>query len=187
MDVVSRIKQFMEEFQLSPSQFADAAGIPRPTLSQLFNGRNGTKDGTRKVSSDILTKIHKAYPELNMMWLLFGDGDMVTDKNIEFSKPQNPSNSPSIHTQETEHEDHSSLNLFENEFTNYPSEKFAEPILDESHPKTPTLQPSHTPPAAQPPVITIAADSKKRIQSIMVFYSDDSYEVFTPAKESKSK
>ena len=62
---------FMEQAGISSSQFADTCEIPRPTLSQLLNGRN------KKVSDEVIGKIHRAYPTLNVMWLLFGDGEML--------------------------------------------------------------------------------------------------------------
>jgi transcriptional regulator with XRE-family HTH domain len=71
MDIVSRLKQFMANSGISNSQFADTCDIPRPTLSQLLNGRN------KKVSDEVIAKIHRAYPTLNIMWLLFGDGEMI--------------------------------------------------------------------------------------------------------------
>lgn len=70
MDIVSRLKIFLQENGISNSLFADNCGIPRPTLSQLLNGRN------KKVSDELIAKIHVAYPALNVMWLMFGDGDM---------------------------------------------------------------------------------------------------------------
>ena len=61
----------MDQAGISSSQFADTCEIPRPTLSQLLNGRN------KKVSNEVIGKIHRAYPSLNVMWLLFGDGEML--------------------------------------------------------------------------------------------------------------
>lgn len=70
MDIISRLKRFLEQNGISNSQFADTCEIPRPTLSQLLNGRN------KKVSDEVISKIHAAYPALNIMWLMFGDGEM---------------------------------------------------------------------------------------------------------------
>lgn len=70
-DIVSRIKEFLQLMGIANSSFADICGIPRPSLSQLLNGRN------KKVSNEVIDKIHAAYPELNMMWLMFGDGEML--------------------------------------------------------------------------------------------------------------
>ncbi len=83
MDLVSRLKHYLDSRQISVTQFADECAIPRPTGSQLLAGRN------KKVSDEIISKIHTAYPDLNIVWLMFGEGNMVTNANIEISEPQN--------------------------------------------------------------------------------------------------
>jgi transcriptional regulator with XRE-family HTH domain len=61
----------MHKSNIAYSVFADTCGIARPTLSQLLTGRN------KKVSDEIISKIHKAYPRLSIMWLMFGEGAML--------------------------------------------------------------------------------------------------------------
>jgi Predicted transcriptional regulators len=87
MDIVSRLKQYLDLHQVSVTQFADACGIPRPSVSQLLNGRN------KKVSDEVISKIHTAYPDLSMLWLMFGEGNMESVANIEISEAQNQKNS----------------------------------------------------------------------------------------------
>ena len=70
MDIVSRLKLFLNSKGISNSVFADSCEIPRPTLSQLLTGRN------KKVSDEIIKKIHQTYPSLSIMWLMFGEGPM---------------------------------------------------------------------------------------------------------------
>lgn len=70
MDIVSRIKFFLNYRNIASSQFADCCEIPRPTVSQLLNGRN------KKVSDEVISKIHSAYPDLSIMWLMFGEEPM---------------------------------------------------------------------------------------------------------------
>lgn len=72
-NVATRLKLFMESEGLSHSQFADACSIPRPTLSQLLSGRN------KKISDLLVGQIHQAFPGLSVLWLLFGEGDMMTN------------------------------------------------------------------------------------------------------------
>ena len=71
MDIVGRLKFFLRSEDIAITQFADNCGIPRPSLSQLLNGRN------KKVSDDFIRKIHSAYPSLSVLWLMFGEGDMI--------------------------------------------------------------------------------------------------------------
>lgn len=82
MDLVSRLKQYLTSRGISITQFADECDIPRPTASQLLAGRN------KKVSDEIIGKIHYTYPDLSVSWLMFGEGNMVTDGNIKTSEPQ---------------------------------------------------------------------------------------------------
>lgn len=68
-NIIDRINSFIEERNLTRSQFADACGIPRPTISQMLSGKN------KKIGDDVISVIHKTYPEIPMMWLLFGEGE----------------------------------------------------------------------------------------------------------------
>ena len=71
MDIATRLKIFMNDRNITNSQFADACNISRPTLSQLLTGRN------KKVNNEIISKIHRAYPSLSIMWLMFGEPPMM--------------------------------------------------------------------------------------------------------------
>lgn len=71
MDIASRLKRFLEANKITNSQFADTCEIPRPTVTQLLNGRN------KKVSDEVIRKIHAAYPALSVMWLMFGEEPML--------------------------------------------------------------------------------------------------------------
>ena len=73
MSIVTRLKEYIEYTGLPYSQFADNAAIPRPTLSQIIGGRN------KKVSHELIEKLHAGYPKLNINWLLFGDQPMEVD------------------------------------------------------------------------------------------------------------
>ena len=68
--VAERLKTFIESKGLSYSQFADTCGIPRPSLSQLLTGRN------KKINDIMVGQIHNMFPELSVVWLLFGEGSM---------------------------------------------------------------------------------------------------------------
>lgn len=68
--VAERLKSFIEFKGLSYAQFADTCGIPRPSLSQLLTGRN------KKINDNMVRQIHNAFPDLSVVWLLFGEGPM---------------------------------------------------------------------------------------------------------------
>ena len=191
MDIVSRMKQYMERCQLTSSQFADRAGIPRPTLSQLLHGRNKSNEGAKKISSEIIKKLHDAFPDLNVMWLLFGDGDMVTDENIAISRAQNELKSSGNTSQNADLEDIQRQILFDDEFQDFDTEKSATAVPDK---KINPVMPSESPKEFSktisvtmndqraPSGAAFQADKTKKVQSIMVFYSDNSFEIFKPAE-----
>ena len=79
-NVAIRLKGFIDSEELSYSQFADKCGIPRPSLSQILSGRN------KKISDVIIGQIHRAFPALSVLWLLFGEGSMTSENNIGASE-----------------------------------------------------------------------------------------------------
>ena len=160
MDIVERLVAYKDHTGLTNSQFADKARIPRPTLSQFLNGRN------KRLSDDFTSKLHIAYPDLNILWLLFGEGDMLTDINIEISEGKYDETPSLFDGQEVENE----LNIFESNIEENIPENTTKEIFKTLSNKS-----------AQISNPLISADPTKKIQSIMVFYSDNSYELFTPS------
>lgn len=73
MDIISRLKQYIGYKRIPVTAFADKCGISRPSMSQLLNGRN------KKVSHELIQHVHDAYPDLNVLWLMFGQGEMLND------------------------------------------------------------------------------------------------------------
>lgn len=180
MDIVSRIKLFLSQNGIANSQFADTCEIPRPTLSQLLNGRN------KKVSDEVLTKIHNAYPALNMMWLMFGDGDMFgpNQNSASSTLPSQPDESVEKFTMPDSSLDnvkHPQINFGVNDAAFVGGSKrddgaspaalsMALQNIARSVGKNNTVNASKT-----------AADGR-RIVNIMVFYNDNSFESFTPGR-----
>ena len=123
MDIVSRLKLFMEYSNIAISQFADTCKIPRPTMSQILNGRN------KKISDELISKIHLAYPHLSVLWLMFGEGSMMADGNIRFSEGKKEANPNEGSGQTTQNERN---NLFASSDI-APSETSLENNSDNSH------------------------------------------------------
>ncbi|MCQ2288933.1 MAG: helix-turn-helix domain-containing protein [Muribaculaceae bacterium] len=181
MDIVSRLKIFLQENGISNSLFADNCGIPRPTLSQLLNGRN------KKVSDELIAKIHAAYPMLNVMWLMFGDGDMFVpnannsanvsaaqpgENAIEFSSPnkdaQNQNRQTTINFGGGERDDfHGQQRAFAPMSQNAMADVFQSLARTTAASKGGSQRGS-------------AATGDRRVVSIMVLYSDGRFENFVP-------
>ncbi len=174
MDIVSRLKRFIDAHQIPVTQFADNCRIPRPTISQLLNGRN------KKVSDEVISKIHLAYPRLSVLWLMFGEGTMELPANIEISEPQT-----GTQMQQSEPQTSGMLNVapqfdFANDFNVDETSKAAdeEPApygKFDSNRRTTESQATIT-----------FGDKGKRVISIVVYYDDNSYESFVPDPTGRS-
>lgn len=195
MDLVSRLKQYLNTRGISITQFADECDIPRPSASQLLAGRN------KKVSDEIIGKIHYTYPELSVSWLMFGEGEMTTGDNIATSKPQNEPSDAKDATQESDIQDYPPQNesLFsvndsdseKNEVSEAEEFSFAGNTFafagDPSTPSAPTAASSSQPQSQQSTnrPITVTPGKGKCVTGIVVYYSDSTYESFVPDPEAK--
>lgn len=76
MRLIDRLYLYLEFKSLTAYAFERACGIANGYLKKQYNGKGS-------VGSDILEKIHQHYPDLNMLWLLAGDGEMIIrDSNL---------------------------------------------------------------------------------------------------------
>ena len=72
-----RIKIWIESKGLKSSNFADRIGVNRATISHILSGRN-------KPSIDFLHKMISSFPDLNLNWIVSGEGFMYKrDKRQE--------------------------------------------------------------------------------------------------------
>ena len=62
----------MKHFGLSQKDFATALHQSEGTLSSIFTGRTNP-------SNKIVNAIHESYPNVSITWLMFGEGEMLTD------------------------------------------------------------------------------------------------------------
>ena len=69
-----RITKIMQKEEMSSVQFAEKIDISPSSLSHILNGRN-------KPSLEVVMKIHKACTYVNLLWLLYGEGEMENQEN----------------------------------------------------------------------------------------------------------
>ena len=179
MDIVSRIKIFMNYLGIANSQFADTCKIPRPTISQVLNGRN------KKISDELISKIHEAYPQLSVLWLMFGEGEMVQDANIKISGPQTETDLAFDDAHRPITETFSDGIDFEStEITNTPNSNIHTNISPDPLKTTEFVSnlPKEPVETAQG-TISFNTDASKEIVNILVFYSDGRFQQFVPLKD----
>ncbi len=180
-DVINRLKYFMEQIGVSVTQFADNTGIQRSSMSQILGGRN------QKISIITIGKIHDAYPQLSLTWLLSGEGSMTSNgeetKSITLSdevisEKSSPGNSdPELPF----------LSLFSNENAINADERSAvEKYSTENDLKmsVKTVQIAESKEVNPNQTVNIepqkAELKNKRVIKIMIFYSDNTFETFSP-------
>ena len=69
----NRIKEVMEYANLSQQDFAARLGISAASLSSIFTGRTNP-------TNNHVSAIHRAFPEINVNWIMFGEGNMICGK-----------------------------------------------------------------------------------------------------------
>lgn len=163
--IATRLKLFIDTKGITTSQFADMCGIPRPSLSQILTGRN------KKVSDIIVGQIHKTFPDLSIMWLLFGEGPVsvsaasansVVEKTAlsgaeKFVKPGNIS-------AKSEYSKENGLREAENGFKSTNNQSFeAEIKINDLHRQIENLR-----------------KNPRRVVQITIYYDDSTFETFVP-------
>lgn len=74
--VLQRIRRFIEFEDVSDRKFAETIGVPQTTISSLFKRGN-------EPNIAIISAILKAYPIINMEWLISGNGSMLKLNMVE--------------------------------------------------------------------------------------------------------
>ena len=63
----SRLEIILKHYGLSASAFAEKISVQRSSISHILSGRN-------KPSLDFIDKVLQAFPEIDLLWLLSGNG-----------------------------------------------------------------------------------------------------------------
>ena len=155
--MIDRIKRIIEEKGLQASSFADKIQVSRGTISHLLNGRNDP-------SKDTIDKILKNFPDISSSWFLRGEEPMYIRE-------------PLIVHQSTSTSSPVQSDLFEEKKTVEQSEKLPGPEYlqkkevkkSESRIELPAIKD-----------INLSNISAKKIDKIMIFFSDKTFMTFIP-------
>lgn len=167
----------MEYAHLSQQDFAARLGISPASLSSIFTGRTNP-------TNNHVSAIHRAFPEINVNWMMFGEGEMISPSaaNQGAQTVETVAENGTLNTEEAP--------------LRMSIEADRTPSLFDQEP-TPTIQP-HSPvvrspyspqssSAAQrnhPQVANIAMNVERpprKVKEIRVFFDDGTYESFVPS------
>lgn len=142
-----RIAQIIKEEEMTAVQFAKETGIQQASLSHILNGRNNP-------SLEAIKKIHQRFPEINLDWLLYGEGTMRADSPKE------------------------QLSLFDENAINADEstdeKKYAKEMEDKSSENDHKVTIKET--------IKYIEKPSKKITEIRIFYDDGTFETLIPQK-----
>jgi len=78
-EFASRLKLMLNYYEISAAQLADKVEVQRSSISHILSGRN-------KPSLEFVLKILKAFPEVELYWLLNGKGTFPkVEENTEIT------------------------------------------------------------------------------------------------------
>jgi transcriptional regulator with XRE-family HTH domain len=70
-----RLQKILDYYGVSATAFSDEINFNRSTISHLLSGRN-------KPSLEFVMKVLHKYPEVELYWLLHGNGSFPSEKNV---------------------------------------------------------------------------------------------------------
>lgn len=146
-----RIKKIMEVKNLSATQFSDEINIQRSSLSHVLSGRN-------KPSLDFMIKIKSRFPEINLDWLLIGNGKMINEIVPEKETKENDDSQAIV-------ENLPEIGLFsESETESLQTDDRSETIAKSEEPP---IYPQKKP------------DLGKSAEKVIILYNDNTFSVYT--------
>ena len=156
-NMTDRIKRIIEDKGLQSSSFADKIQVSRGTISHILKGRNDP-------SKDTIDKILKNFPDISSSWFLSGAGPMYNRERIAVQ-----STSTTVPPGQS--------NLFDEKKPEENSEKqqdYGSSQKDEAKKagnKTDSISIKNINPSSIP---------SKKIEKIMIFFSDKTFMTFIP-------
>lgn len=158
-----RIRQLMESQHLSQQEFADKLKISPASLSSIFNDR------TRPTLNHV-DAIKRSFPNVNLGWLLYGDGEMFVSKPDNTSTQDESRPVPASHATPASND----LMLDFGPATSAPLQSRAASIQQTQSPRVDINRDF--------PVQKIVDIKQRKISEIRIFYDDQTWETFIPKK-----
>ena len=142
-----RIYQLMQHTGLKQAEFAERLGMSAGSVSNIFTGRTNP-------TNNHVQAIHRAFPQVNINWLLFGEGEMMDHAEGDADAPS-PDAAPA-------------------------AEGAPAATLPTASPGNNGAASIPVAAAEMPAVAPVVL--RRQVKEIRVFYDDGTYESFSPLK-----
>lgn len=140
----------MDREKLNAGAFAESIGVAQATISHILGPRN------KYPSTEVILRLHQRYNDINLEWLLTGEGNMSNDPTIEsdrFDYPLFAENAENTSDRPGESENRKEIALETEQKA--PKEIVKQEIIYKERPP-------------------------RRITEIRIFFDDNTYETFKP-------
>jgi transcriptional regulator with XRE-family HTH domain len=159
MSINDKIKQILLNKGYSPSHFADEIGVQRSSISHILSGRN-------RPSFDIIQKIIKRFPDLGFDWILEEDAPSQSSFN------RSSSVAPAVRRQDSFiNEGVESISRSSPHFNNRLNRSEISASRDVEY--SPEHVDRHN--------TVVSSDPKKRVERILIFYNDGTFQEYNPS------
>ena len=159
MEMKDRIRQIMDDVHMSQQDFAARLGISAASLSSIFTGR------TRPTNNHVQA-VHKAFPEININWLLFGEGESHIDSLPKENRLNDKGETPTQLSSPTpELRFDFNVPTTEEPIVNSNSDNVRKGKIEQSE------------------SVNFISTKIRKIREIRVFYDDGTYETFSPSNK----
>lgn len=152
MSIKDRFKMIMDREKLTAGAFAENIGVAQATISHILGSRN------KYPSTEIVLRLHERYKDINLEWLLTGNGNMTNNPdstNSEFDYPLFADNPENLSNGLKEIENRKEIALESSKIAT--KEIVKQEIIYKERPP-------------------------RRITEIRIFFDDNTYETFKPEK-----
>lgn len=171
-----RIRQLMELSHLSQQDFAARLGISPASLSSIFTGRSNP-------TTNHINAVHRAFPDVNINWLIFGEGEMfapTADETPTSSEQEDAALAVSMSSDGSPssaapHQPSPSFPAQQQQKSDARKERMRD-LFDFSKPLNPSS--SH----GGMTDFGSFDNFERRIKEIRVFFDDGTYEIFVPSR-----
>lgn len=177
-----RIIQLLRHYNITQTTFAEKIGISKGAVSHVLSQSDKSRKGDFK--PETIERIALAFPDLNKNWLVTGEGEMIdSSKSVGPQQPQldftgalerrNTSvNNRSVASPVVPSNDIDAM--IENDTENNKTEMAPKRSLS-NQAKSPDNNED-----SSKEILNYLSDSKKKVSRIVIFYSDGSFNQYTP-------
>ena len=159
-----RIRQIMESKHMTQQVFAEYIGQSPATLSSIFSGRT-------RPTLNIVDAIKKKIPNINTDWLMFGFGDMYQDDSAA---------DPTTLPQAEGGAENTSMS--QNPMLDFDAPQ-PKNIMNQYLPSQNSNSVKNTRPEIVREEIKFVDKPQRKVIEIRVFYDDQTWDTFVPAKK----